>query len=163
MRPQGNGRDASISNWLALPPLVGYILKISFHRISTCTRLTYLDFTCYHKTMKTVILAAGFGSRLWPLSTSTKPKQFQPLIDDETLLQYTYAYLDKLVPSDDMYVPDTQRVGVICLRPNPWHYGGPHYLGAGAAQYSATHVVGAPVSGRRAGTFQKRRPLLAGS
>jgi mannose-1-phosphate guanylyltransferase len=54
--------------------------------------------------MKTVILAAGFGSRLWPLSTSEHPKQFQKLLDDQSLLQYTYALLAQVVPAEDLYV-----------------------------------------------------------
>lgn len=54
--------------------------------------------------MKTVILAAGFGSRLWPLSTSEKPKQFQPLINGQSLLRYTYTLLNKVIPADELYV-----------------------------------------------------------
>lgn len=54
--------------------------------------------------MKTVILAAGFGSRLWPLSTSEKPKQFQPLIGGESLLAYTYSRLSRATPIDELYV-----------------------------------------------------------
>jgi mannose-1-phosphate guanylyltransferase len=54
--------------------------------------------------MKTVILAAGFGSRLWPLSTSEKPKQFQPLINNESLLCYTYNLLRKVTDADELYV-----------------------------------------------------------
>ncbi len=54
--------------------------------------------------MKTVILAAGFGSRLWPLSTSEKPKQFQPLIAGQSLLLYTYQQLNKFIPSSKLYV-----------------------------------------------------------
>lgn len=40
--------------------------------------------------MKVVILAGGGGTRLWPLSRETKPKQIQPFLDKETLLQKTY-------------------------------------------------------------------------
>jgi mannose-1-phosphate guanylyltransferase len=54
--------------------------------------------------MKTVILAAGFGSRLWPLSTSEKPKQFQPLFDGVSPLSYTYAVVSKAVPKEEIYV-----------------------------------------------------------
>jgi mannose-1-phosphate guanylyltransferase len=53
--------------------------------------------------MKAVILAAGFGSRLWPLSTPDKPKQFQPIIDGRSPLQYTYAWLSKIVAAKDIY------------------------------------------------------------
>ena len=36
-----------------------------------------------------VILSGGSGSRLWPLSRETYPKQFLPLADEDTLLQNT--------------------------------------------------------------------------
>ncbi|NMR27682.1 mannose-1-phosphate guanylyltransferase/mannose-6-phosphate isomerase [Pseudoalteromonas sp. NEC-BIFX-2020_015] len=36
-----------------------------------------------------VVLAGGIGSRLWPLSRSAMPKQFLPLLGDESLLQST--------------------------------------------------------------------------
>lgn len=54
--------------------------------------------------MKTVILAAGFGSRLWPLSTSERPKQFQTLIGDQSLLQHTYGFLSEIIQTEELYV-----------------------------------------------------------
>lgn len=36
-----------------------------------------------------VVLAGGVGSRLWPLSTSLRPKQFLPLTSERSLLQET--------------------------------------------------------------------------
>lgn len=54
--------------------------------------------------MKTVILAAGFGSRLWPVSTSDKPKQFQRLINGTSLLKYTYQQLTQAIAVDELYV-----------------------------------------------------------
>lgn len=50
--------------------------------------------------MKAVILAGGAGSRLWPLSTNSQPKQFQKLISNKTMLQETIERLDFLDPSD---------------------------------------------------------------
>lgn len=46
--------------------------------------------------MKTVIMAGGSGSRLWPLSRSLHPKQFLPLVDDTTMLQATIQRAEKL-------------------------------------------------------------------
>lgn len=40
-----------------------------------------------------VVLAGGSGTRLWPLSRSHYPKQFQPLTEEATLLQATLARL----------------------------------------------------------------------
>lgn len=50
--------------------------------------------------MKAVILAGGGGTRLWPLSTPEKPKQFQKLVSDKTMLEETVERLDFLQPSD---------------------------------------------------------------
>ena len=36
-----------------------------------------------------VLLAGGSGTRLWPLSRQARPKQFLPLVDDNSLLQAT--------------------------------------------------------------------------
>jgi mannose-1-phosphate guanylyltransferase len=54
--------------------------------------------------MKIVILAAGFGSRLWPLSTSDRPKQFQPIIKQLSPLQYSYELFAKVARIDELYV-----------------------------------------------------------
>jgi len=40
-----------------------------------------------------VIMAGGSGSWLWPLSRQLFPKQFLPLVSDETMLQSTYISL----------------------------------------------------------------------
>lgn len=37
--------------------------------------------------MKIIIMAGGSGTRLWPLSRKNKPKQFQKLLGDKTMLQ----------------------------------------------------------------------------
>ena len=43
-----------------------------------------------------VILAGGTGSRLWPLSRASHPKQFLSLLGDNTMLQATVKRLDGL-------------------------------------------------------------------
>jgi len=50
--------------------------------------------------MKAVILAGGYGTRLYPLSTIEKPKQFINLIGEKTLFQQTVERLDFLGPED---------------------------------------------------------------
>ena len=50
--------------------------------------------------MKAVILAGGHGTRLYPLSTIEKPKQFLNLIGDKTLYQQTVDRLSFLKPED---------------------------------------------------------------
>ena len=44
-----------------------------------------------------VVLCGGSGTRLWPLSRKSFPKQFVPLIDNKSLLQLS---LERLVPLD---------------------------------------------------------------
>lgn len=50
--------------------------------------------------MKAVILAGGGGTRLWPLSTPEKPKQFLKLVNENTLFQEAVERMDFLEPSD---------------------------------------------------------------
>ncbi len=47
-----------------------------------------------------VVLAGGVGSRFWPLSTPTRPKQLLPLASDHPLLVDTLARLEPLVPAE---------------------------------------------------------------
>ena len=54
-----------------------------------------------------IILAGGNGSRLWPLSRKSFPKQFLDLLDDKyTLLQKTYKRIENL--------EDVSRPIIIC-------------------------------------------------
>jgi mannose-1-phosphate guanylyltransferase/mannose-6-phosphate isomerase len=51
-----------------------------------------------------VILAGGSGTRLWPLSTPTFPKQFLPLPDGNSMIQATLARIAPLVTPDKTWV-----------------------------------------------------------
>lgn len=55
--------------------------------------------------MITVIIAGGSGTRLWPLSTATNPKQLLTLTNEKTMVQNTYDRAERI--SDEIYVvPD---------------------------------------------------------
>jgi mannose-1-phosphate guanylyltransferase/mannose-6-phosphate isomerase len=55
------------------------------HEIVDLARLRSKSFTQIHP----VILSGGSGTRLWPLSRASLPKQFLPLISEKTLFQET--------------------------------------------------------------------------
>jgi mannose-1-phosphate guanylyltransferase len=45
------------------------------------------------------VLAGGVGSRFWPLSTPSRPKQLLPLVDERPMLVATLDRLEPLVPA----------------------------------------------------------------
>ena len=57
--------------------------------------------------MNIVILAGGAGSRLWPMSTETRPKQFQKLVSEKTMLQETYERI-AFAGAENIYVSTNQ-------------------------------------------------------
>jgi len=54
--------------------------------------------------MKVLVLAGGRGSRLWPISTKYKPKQFQKLLGRKTMLQETVDRLRPIFSVEDIYI-----------------------------------------------------------
>ena len=53
-----------------------------------------------------VILSGGSGTRLWPFSRSMYPKQFLPLVTEQTMLQETILRVAD--------VPDIQAPVIVC-------------------------------------------------
>lgn len=52
-----------------------------------------------------IILAGGIGSKLWPMSHSSKPKQFLDLFAvGRTMLQLTYDRYARLVPRENIFI-----------------------------------------------------------
>ena len=54
--------------------------------------------------MKAVIMAGGQGTRFWPLSRQSRPKQFLSITGSRTLLQDTVERLKPLLTKEDIYV-----------------------------------------------------------
>ncbi|MFH1910188.1 MAG: sugar phosphate nucleotidyltransferase [bacterium] len=51
-----------------------------------------------------VIMAGGTGTRLWPMSRTAKPKQFQDLVTDKSLIQETFDRIRQSVPIKNIYI-----------------------------------------------------------
>lgn len=51
------------------------------------------------------IMAGGIGSRFWPMSRSSYPKQFLDILNTgRTLVQSTYDRFSKFIPSENIYI-----------------------------------------------------------
>jgi len=51
-----------------------------------------------------VIMAGGIGTRLWPISRRVRPKQFQPLLSEQTMLEDTYLRILPLTAPEYVWV-----------------------------------------------------------
>lgn len=58
--------------------------------------------------MKAIVLSGGSGTRLWPVSRQSRPKQTQPLIGRETLLAMTVKRLLKFLKPNDIYLTTSE-------------------------------------------------------
>ncbi|NNK87298.1 MAG: mannose-1-phosphate guanylyltransferase, partial [Flavobacteriaceae bacterium] len=57
-----------------------------------------------------VLMAGGVGSRFWPVSTQSFPKQFHDMLGSgKTLIQSTFDRLSGLIPKSNIYVLTNQR------------------------------------------------------
>ena len=67
-----------------------------------------------------VIMAGGVGSRFWPFSKSENPKQFLDILGTgETLIQQTFARLQKLCPRENILVVTNNKYKGLCLNQLP--------------------------------------------
>src|SRR3989337_2250557 len=58
--------------------------------------------------MFAIIMAGGSGTRLWPLSRRSTPKQLLALTGDTSLLQQTVAPVGTLLKPHDIYIITSQ-------------------------------------------------------
>ncbi len=66
-----------------------------------------------------LILCGGAGTRLWPLSTEERPKQFIPLIGDRSLFQQTFDRLVEAVGAESIWVATVERYVPLILEQVP--------------------------------------------
>ncbi len=59
--------------------------------------------------MQIIIVAGGGGTRLWPISNPKTPKQFVPIVDNESLLLKTYKRLLRDFDSKDIWVNTNEK------------------------------------------------------
>ena len=55
-----------------------------------------------------IVMAGGSGSRLWPESRKTRPKQLLRLIDDRTLLEATLDRIGRSVPPERVWISTSE-------------------------------------------------------
>lgn len=69
--------------------------------------------------MYIVIMAGGAGTRLWPMSRVARPKQFQRLVSDRSMIQETYERVLPLADPDAIFVATTAPLVEACLEELP--------------------------------------------
>ncbi len=73
-----------------------------------------------NKNYYAVIMAGGIGSRFWPMSTQAFPKQFHDMLGTgQTLLQKTFSRLNKIIPSENIYILTNEMYLEITLKQLP--------------------------------------------
>lgn len=67
-----------------------------------------------------VIMAGGVGSRFWPLSTTSYPKQFHDMLGSgETLLQKTFGRLTSFIPANNILILTNENYNQLVLEQLP--------------------------------------------
>ncbi len=73
-----------------------------------------------NKNYYAVIMAGGVGSRFWPMSTSTYPKQFHDMLGvGQSLIQRTFERINDLVPSKNILIATNERYEDLVLEQLP--------------------------------------------
>lgn len=63
-----------------------------------------------HSNHYVIIMAGGIGTRFWPMSRTTFPKQFHDILDrGQSLIQETFARFATFIPKENIYVVTNDR------------------------------------------------------
>jgi mannose-1-phosphate guanylyltransferase len=98
-----------------------------------------------------VILAGGVGSRFWPVSTPSRPKQLLPLASDRPLIEDTVRRIVPLVPQERLRILTGAHLAGPILRALP-------ELGAGNLLLEPRAAGTAPVLAWAAAELERRDP-----
>ena len=73
-----------------------------------------------NKNYYAVLMAGGVGSRFWPISTSSYPKQFHDMLGTgDTLIQKTFSRLSKVIPKENIFILTNERYNDLVLEQLP--------------------------------------------
>lgn len=73
-----------------------------------------------NKNYYAVLMAGGVGSRFWPVSTSSYPKQFHDMLGTgKTLIQKTFDRLNKFIPTENILILTNERYNDLVLEQLP--------------------------------------------
>lgn len=72
-----------------------------------------------HKDLKIALFCGGSGSRLWPMSRKSFPKQFQSLVGDKSLFQQTIKRIRRGFPIKDIFVVTGRSQAGLVLEQEP--------------------------------------------
>ena len=61
-----------------------------------------------------IIMAGGIGSRFWPVSRNTRPKQFLDILGTgSSFLQETFRRFQKIIPTDNILIVTSEQYGAL--------------------------------------------------
>lgn len=69
--------------------------------------------------MKIVVFAGGVGTRLWPLSRKNTPKQFEKIVNDQSMLQVSVSKLFPTFDWKDIYISTNSQYADILRKQFP--------------------------------------------